>query len=79
MYFIYCIILCPKLYIEIFFYAGFSTGQKYLESEHKHLESEHKRTEADAELKEEVKHLKSILEQQAIQMAKQRRHLRNSK
>ena len=30
--------------------------------------------EADAELKEEVKHLKSMLEQQAIQMAEQRRH-----
>ncbi|KAK7837756.1 protein pelota 2, partial [Quercus suber] len=29
---------------------------------------------ADAELKEEVKHLKSMLEQQAIQMAEQRRH-----
>ena len=74
MYFIYCIILCLKLYIEIFFYAGFSTGQKRLESEHKHLESERKRIEADAKLKEEVKHLKSMLEQQAIQMAKQRRH-----
>ena len=73
MYFIYCIILCLKLYIEIFFYAGFSTGQKRLESEHKHLESERKRIEADAKLKE-VKHLKSMLEQQAIQMAKQRRH-----
>ena len=67
MYFIYCIILCLKLYIEIFFYAGFSTGQK-------RLESERKRIEADAELKEEVKHLKSMLEQQTIQMAKQRRH-----
>ena len=43
------------------------------------LESENKRIEADVELKEEVKHLKSMLEQQAIQMAKQRRHLRNSK
>ena len=67
MYFIYCIILCLKFYIEIFFYAGFSIGQK-------RLESERKRIEADAELKEEVKHLKSMLEQQAIQMAKQRRH-----
>ena len=44
------------------------------ESEYKHLEYEHKRLEADAELKEEVKHLKSMLELQAIQMAKQRRH-----
>ena len=44
------------------------------ESEQKRLESEHKRIEADAELKEEVKHLKSMLKQQAIQMAKQRRH-----
>ncbi|KAF3969114.1 hypothetical protein CMV_007069 [Castanea mollissima] len=35
---------------------------------------EHKRIEADAELKGEVKHLKSMLEQQAIQMAEQRRH-----
>ena len=33
-----------------------------------------KRIEADAELKEEVKNLKSMLQQQAIQMAKQRRH-----
>ncbi|KAK7853394.1 hypothetical protein CFP56_036148 [Quercus suber] len=31
----------------------------------------HKRLEADAELKEEVKHLKSMLEQQASQMADQ--------
>ncbi|KAK7855578.1 hypothetical protein CFP56_027331 [Quercus suber] len=43
------------------------------ESEHKHLESKHKCLEADAELKEEVKHLKSMLEQQAIQMAELRR------
>ena len=48
--------------------------QKCLESEQKCLESEHKRIEADAELKEEVKNLKSMLEQQAIQMAEQRRH-----
>ena len=48
--------------------------QKRLESKHKCLESENKRIEADAELKEEVKNLKSMLEQQAIQMAKQRRH-----
>ena len=44
------------------------------ESEHKRLESEQKRIEVDVELKEEVKHLKSMLEQQTIQMAKQRRH-----
>nr|POE71496.1 hypothetical protein CFP56_34306 [Quercus suber] len=44
------------------------------ESKHKYLESEHKRLETDAELKEEVKHLKSMLERQAIQMAEQRRH-----
>ena len=44
------------------------------ESEQKRLEFEHKRIEADAELKEEVKHLKSMLEQQAIQMVEQRRH-----
>ena len=44
------------------------------ESEQKRLEFEHKRIEADAELKEEVKHLKSMLEQQAIQMTEQRRH-----
>ena len=48
--------------------------QKNLEFEQKCLESEHKWIEADVELKEEVKHLKSMLEQQAIQMAKQRRH-----
>ena len=48
--------------------------QKCLESEHKCLESENKRIEADVELKEEVKNLKSMLEQQAIQMAEQRRH-----
>ena len=35
---------------------------------------EHKRLEADAELKEEVNHLKSMLEQQASQMADQSRH-----
>ena len=44
------------------------------ESKHKCLESKHKRLKANAELKEEVKHLKSMLKQQAIQMAKQRRH-----
>ena len=44
------------------------------ESEHKRLESEQKRIEVDVELKEEVKHLKSMLEQQAIQMTEQRRH-----
>ena len=43
------------------------------ESEQKRLESENKRIEADVELKE-VKNLKSMLEQQAIQMAEQRRH-----
>ena len=48
--------------------------QKRLESEQKRLESENKRIEADAELKEEVKNLKSMREQQAIQMAEQRRH-----
>ena len=48
--------------------------KRHQESEQKRLESEHKRIEADVELKEEVKHLKSMLEQQAIQMAKQRRH-----
>ena len=48
--------------------------QKRLESEHKCLESENKRIEANAELKEEVKNLKSMLEQEAIQMAEQRRH-----
>ena len=48
--------------------------QKHLESEQKRLESENKRIEADVELKEEVKNLKSMLEQQAIQMAEQRRH-----
>ena len=46
----------------------------HLESEQKRWEFEHKRIEADVELKEEVKHLKSMLEQQAIQMAEQRRH-----
>ena len=44
------------------------------EFEQKCLESENKRIEADVELKEEVKNLKSMLEQQAIQMAEQRRH-----
>ena len=48
--------------------------QKRLESEQKRLESENKWIEVDAELKEEVKNLKSMLEQQAIQMAEQRRH-----
>ena len=48
--------------------------QKRLESKHKCLESENKRIETDAELKEEVKNLKSMLEQQAIQMTEQRRH-----
>ena len=43
------------------------------ESKQKRLEFEHKWIEADAELKE-VKHLKSMLVQQAIQMAEQRRH-----
>uniref|UniRef100_A0A7N2MYC0 Uncharacterized protein n=1 Tax=Quercus lobata TaxID=97700 RepID=A0A7N2MYC0_QUELO len=43
------------------------------ESKQKRLEFEHKRMEADAELKE-VKHLKSMLKQQAIQMVEQRRH-----
>ena len=43
------------------------------ESEQKRLESENKRIEADVELKE-VKNLKSMLEQQSIQMAEQRRH-----
>ena len=38
------------------------------------LKSSLRLIEADAELKEEVKHLKSMLEQQAIQMAEQRRH-----
>ena len=37
-------------------------------------ESEHKRLKANVELKEEIKHLKSMLEQQAIQMVEQRRH-----
>ena len=46
------------------------------ESKQKCLESEHKRMEVDAELKE-VKHLKSMLEQQAIQMAEQRAHYDN--
>ena len=50
--------------------------QKCLESEQKCLESEHKRIEADAELKEEVKNLKSMFEQQVIQMAEQRRHFK---
>ena len=44
------------------------------ESEQKCLESENKRIEADVELKEKVKNLKSMLEQQAIQMGEQRRH-----
>ena len=48
--------------------------QKRLESEQKCLESEQKWIKADVELKEEVKHLKSMLEQQAIQMTEQRRH-----
>ena len=39
-------------------------------------ESKHKRIKADAEMKEEVKHLKSMLKQQAIQMAEQRRHFK---
>ena len=47
------------------------------ESKQKCLESEHKRIEADAELKEEVKNLKSMLEQQVIQMAEQRAHYDN--
>ena len=38
------------------------------------LKSSLRLIEADAELKEEVKHPKSMLEQQAIQMAEQRRH-----
>ena len=37
-------------------------------------ESKHKRLKANAELKEEINHLKSMLEQQAIQMVEQRRH-----
>ena len=37
-------------------------------------EFEHKHLEADADLKEEVKHLKSMLEQQASQMADQSKH-----
>nr|POE91552.1 hypothetical protein CFP56_23744 [Quercus suber] len=37
-------------------------------------EFEHKRLEADAELKEEVKHLKSMLEQETSQMADQSEH-----
>nr|POF21976.1 hypothetical protein CFP56_70183 [Quercus suber] len=41
--------------------------QRLQEFEHKSLESEHKHLEADVELKE-VKHLKSMLKQQAIQM-----------
>ena len=49
------------------------------ESEQKRLESEQKRIEADVELKEEVKHLKSMLEQQAIQMAKQSQITTNRK
>nr|POE85737.1 hypothetical protein CFP56_07197 [Quercus suber] len=44
------------------------------ESKQKSLESEHKQIEADVELKKEVKHLKSMLVQQAIQMVEQRRH-----
>ena len=48
--------------------------QKNLEFEQKCLESEHKWIEADVELKEEVKNLKSMLKQQAIQMAEQIRH-----
>ena len=51
--------------------------QKHLEFEQKRLESEQKRIEANVELKEEVKHLKSMLEQQAIQMAEQRAHYDN--
>ena len=43
------------------------------ESKQKCLESENKRIEANVELKE-VKNLKSMLKQQAIQMAEQRRH-----
>ena len=46
----------------------------HLESEQKCWEFEHKWIEVDVELKEELKHLKSMLEQQAIQMAEQRRH-----
>ena len=38
------------------------------------LRCENKRIEADVELKEELKNLKSMLKQQAIQMAEQRRH-----
>ena len=37
-------------------------------------EFEHKHLEADADLKEEVKHLKSMLEQPASQMADQSKH-----
>ena len=48
--------------------------QKNLEFEQKCLESEHKWIEADVELKEEVKNLKNMLKQQAIQMAEQIRH-----
>ncbi|KAK7825147.1 hypothetical protein CFP56_033672 [Quercus suber] len=55
-------------------YGAGVTPTKLWESEQKRLESEQKRIEADAELKEEVKHLKSMLEQQAIQMAEHKRH-----
>ena len=48
--------------------------QKRLEFEQKCLEFEHKWIEADVELKEEVKNLKNMLKQQAIQMAEQIRH-----
>ena len=51
----------------------YDLDKRIQEFEQKRLESEHKRIEADAELKE-VKHLQSMLEQQAIQMAKQRRN-----
>ena len=51
------------------FWGMYDIEKRLQEFEPKRLESEHKRIEANAELKEEVKHLKSMLEQQAIQMA----------
>ena len=52
---------------------------KRLESEQKRLESENKRIEADAELKEEVKNLKSMLEHKLFKWQNKEDILRNNK
>ena len=54
--------------------------EKWLqESEQKRLESEHKRIEVDAELKEEVKNLKSMLDNKLFKWQNKKEILRNNK